>query len=165
MKIKAYKEEWYQDYKEPSMYIAFPSCTFKCEAGCNKRFCQNSKLAKMPDIDVNIRDLIDTYLKNPISQALVCGGLEPFDSWKDLQCLVMNFRYWSGDNIVIYTGYNKAEIEDKLEWLRLYEPVVVKYGRFIPNQKPHYDDILGVMLASDNQYAENLTYERTSKWK
>ena len=46
------------------------------------------------------------------------------------------------------------EIKDKIEWLRLYQPIIVKYGRYIPNQASHYDSILGVKLASPNQYAE-----------
>ena len=57
------------------------------------------------------------------------------------------------------TGYYKEEIQDKIEWLKLYEPIIIKYGRFIPNQQPHYDETLGVMLASDNQYAERLSYD------
>jgi hypothetical protein len=32
--------------------------------------------------------------------------------------------------------------------------VIVKFGRFIPNQKSHYDEILGVNLVSPNQYAK-----------
>ena len=28
--------------------------------------------------------------------------------------------------------------------------------RFIPNQKPHFDEVLGVVLASENQYAERI---------
>ena len=29
--------------------------------------------------------------------------------------------------------------------------IILKTGRFIPNHKPHYDDVLGVNLISDNQ--------------
>jgi hypothetical protein len=35
--------------------------------------------------------------------------------------------------------------------------IIIKYGRFIPNHQPHYDEILGVKLASDNQYAERIS--------
>ena len=34
--------------------------------------------------------------------------------------------------------------------------IIIKFGRYIPNQKPHYDEVLGVNLASDNQYAERI---------
>lgn len=31
--------------------------------------------------------------------------------------------------------------------------------RYIPNQEKHYDEVLGIYLASDNQYAEKLNVE------
>ena len=43
------------------------------------------------------------------------------------------------------------------EWIQrlaTYGNVVVKFGRYIPNQKHIFDEVLGVELASDNQYAE-----------
>ena len=91
---------------------------------------------------------------NNISKSIVCGGLEPLDSWEDLQNFIMLLRHRSNDPIVIYTGYNKNEIKDKIEWLQSYENIIVKFGRYIPNQETHYDKILGIYLASDNQYAE-----------
>ena len=154
MVIKGLIDEDFTNYKKPSMFLAFPICNWKCEKECGMRVCQNSALAQAPDIEVSVNTLIERYMDNPITKSIVCGGLEPLDTWEDLQCFIMNFRYWSGDDIVIYTGYNKNEIQDKLEWLRLYEPIIIKYGRFIPNQEPHYDEVLGVNLMSDNQYAE-----------
>jgi hypothetical protein len=154
MIVKEIRDEDFTSYKKPSMVIGFPRCTWKCGKG----LCQNSLLATAPDIDISIDTLINRYMDNPITSAVICAGLEPFDSWKNLQCFILNFRYWSGDDIVIYTGYNREEIEDKIKWLELYEPIVIKYGRFIPNQEPHYDEVLGVKLASDNQYAERIAY-------
>lgn len=152
-------DEDFVNYKKPSMFISFPSCTFKCEAECGVRCCQNSALAQAPNIDVNVNKLIERYVKNPITQAVVCGGLEPIDSWDDLQCFILNFRYWSDDDIVIYTGYTEEEIQDKLEWLQWYGSIIVKFGRYIPGQQPHYDSILGVKLASDNQHAKVVSRE------
>ena len=40
------------------------------------------------------------------------------------------------------------------EYLELYENIIVKFGRYVPNQLPHYDNVLGIKLASDNQYAK-----------
>lgn len=159
MIIKQLVDEDFVNYKKPSMFIAFPSCTFKCEKECGQKMCQNSSLVQSPNINISVNSLIERYMNNPITKAVVCGGLEPFDSWKDLQCLIMNLRYWCGDDIVIYTGYNKNEIEDKLKWLKLYEPIIIKFGRYIPNQQKHYDDTLGVYLASDNQYGVKINYE------
>lgn len=154
MIVKEIRDEDFTNYKKPSMFIGFPFCTFKCEAECGEHCCQNSALAQAPNIDVHVNKLIERYVKNPITQAVVCGGLEPIDSWDDLQCFILNFRYWSSDEIVIYTGYKEDEVQDKLEWLKYYQPVVVKFGRYVPHQQSHYDEILGVKLASDNQYAK-----------
>ena len=41
--------------------------------------------------------------------------------------------------------------------LKKYSNIIIKFGRFIPNQKPHYDPVLGVELASDNQYGEKIS--------
>ena len=139
------------------MFIAFPSCTFKCEKECGKKMCQNSELAQSPNIDVSVRAIIERYMSNPITQSVVCGGLEPLDSWKDLQCFIMNFRYRCYDEIVIYTGYNEEEVADKIKWLKLYENIIIKFGRYIPNQEKHFDDILGIYLASDNQYGVKIS--------
>lgn len=139
------------------MFLGFPRCTFKCEKECGVCCCQNSDLAKAPNILIDTNDLIDKYLANPITKAVVCGGLEPLDSWEELQNFIMCFRYWCYDDIVIYTGYTEVEIADKIKWLELYEPIIVKCGRFRPNDTHHFDEILGVNLASSNQYAFKLT--------
>ena len=68
--------------------------------------CQNSTLASLPNINIDIEHLIYKYLSNPITNAIVCGGLEPFDSWEDLYTLITHFRLITDDDIVIYTGYN-----------------------------------------------------------
>ena len=153
MKIKGLIDEDFVNYKKPSMYIAFPRCSFKCDKECGCQVCQNSALANEKNIEIALDKIIDRYMTNPITKALVCGGLEPFDSWKDLQCLILNFRYYTNDDIVIYTGYYEEEIEDeKIEWLMLYGPIIIKYGRFIPDDKEYFNYELGVKLASKNQY-------------
>lgn len=154
MNVKGVVMEDFINYKKPSMFIAFPSCTFKCEVECGEHCCQNSALALAPCINIDDNVLIERYMNNPITQAVVCGGLEPMDSWNDLQCFILNFRYRCADDIVIYTGYTEEEVQDKLKWLELYETIIVKFGRYIPGEQPHYDDILGINLASDNQYAK-----------
>lgn len=158
MRIRGLVDEDFINYQIPSMFIIFPHCDWKCEKEAGCAMCQNSALAQEPIIEISNRDLIERYMCNPITKAVVCGGLEPLDTWEDLQSFILNFRYWSGDDIVIYTGYNKEEIQDKIEWLKLYEPIVIKYGRYIPNANKRYDEILGVELASDNQYAERLEH-------
>ena len=69
----------------------------------------------------------------------------------------LRIKYNRDDDFVIYTGYNKNEIEDWIiDSLKNFGNVIIKYGRYIPDQEPHYDEVLGVNLASDNQYAERL---------
>jgi hypothetical protein len=120
--------------------------------------CQNSHLAHQEEISIeDIGKFIDRYyLDNSITEAIVFQGLEPLDSFEDLIDFIKLFITKSKDDIVIYTGYNKKEIEDKVSQLKDIikdNTLIMKYGRFIPNQEPHYDEVLGIKLASDNQYA------------
>ena len=48
----------------------------------------------------------------------------------------------------------EEEVKEKFNWIYLYKNIIIKYGRYRPNQKPHYDEVLGVNLISDNQYAK-----------
>ena len=156
IKIKGIRMEDFTNYKKPSMYIAFPSCTFKCERECGQKRCQNRSLVQSTNLEVGVKSIVNKYINNPITSAIVIGGLEPLDSKEDLFILISYFRVSTQDDIVIYTGYKEEEIKNQLQYLRAYRNIIVKFGRFIPNQQPHYDDVLGVMLASDNQYAERI---------
>ena len=153
MKIKGLISEDFVNYKKPAMTIMFPYCTFKC----GTEYCQNSPLSKAEDIEMDISDIVIRYLNNPITESVVMQGLEPFDSWDDLIEFVKQLRESTDDDIVIYTGYNKEEIADKITLLSKYKNIVIKYGRYIPDQKKHYDEVLGVYLASSNQYAERIS--------
>lgn len=146
--------EDFSNYKLPSMFIIFPVCDWKCDRECGKRVCQNGSLAKAPIKNVDVDVLIEKYLSNPISKAVVCGGLEPLDSWSDLLLFIEKFREKSQDDIVIYTGYYREEITDKVNVLKQHKNIIMKFGRFVPIQQKHYDGVLGVYLASDNQHAE-----------
>lgn len=157
MIIKEIRDEDFTNYKKPCMFIGFPSCSWKCEKECGMRVCQNSALAEAQNISIDIEKLVNRYLSNPITKAIVCGGLEPFDSWNDLKNLVSLLRTRTMDDIVIYTGYREEEIKNKLRYFRSYRNIVIKFGRFVPNQQKHYDEVLGVELASDNQYARRIS--------
>jgi len=157
MIVKGIVETDVVNYKKISMFIELPYCTFKCEKDCGIKCCQNSPLAKSPNINVETADIIERYLKNPMTDAIVFGGLEPFDSFEELIAFIKDFRRVCADDIVIYTGYNKSEIRGQISRLEQYKNIVVKYGRYVPNKEPRYDDILGVKLASPNQYAERIS--------
>lgn len=158
MLLKNVIQEDFSNYKTCAMFLGFPSCNWKCERDCGiKGLCQNATLAQAPTIEVPVAKLLLMYQDNPLSRAIVCGGLEPFDSWSDLKYLVETFRVVISDPIIIYTGYTSEEIIDKVAWLKGFPNIIIKFGRFIPNGRPHYDEVLGVKLASDNQYAERIS--------
>ena len=154
MKVKTIIDEDFTNYKKPSMVIGFPYCTFKCEKECGMQVCQNSTLATSPSIEVDLDSIVVRYLNNSITSAIVMAGLEPFDSYKDLYELTYEFRTKTDDDIVIFTGYNRAEVENKVKELSAFKNIIIKFGRFIPNAKSRYDDVLGINLVSDNQYGE-----------
>ena len=172
MKLKFLVEEDFINYKVCSMFLGFPNCSYKCniDAGCV--VCQNYELKGVPDIEITADEICEKYFSNNLSHAIVIGGCEPFDSPFDLTQLINTIRnkYNCNDPIIIYTGYKKAELQglvqgeypgvnyDKLaaayNQLQSFNNIILKYGRFIPGHTPHEDHILGVSLASDNQYAE-----------
>lgn len=172
MIVKGIEYEDFANYKMPSMFIAFPTCSFKCdkEAGCT--VCQNSGLASAPCLAVSEDYLVNSYVNNPITSAIVLGGLEPFDSVYDLRLLIWKFRKKTNDPIIIYTGYTEEEVR-KLEYIQTgtgckmnvldeildNKNIIIKYGRYIPNMPSRADDILGITLASDNQYALAYNWE------
>ena len=154
MIIKNLIDEDFVNYKKPAMVIEFPFCDFKCDKECGKPICQNSSLTKIRNIKIEEEYIIEKYLKNPIPEAIVCQGLEPLDTMVMLFLFIKKFREFSNDDIVIYTGYNKEEErpQDLIKFIKRnqYKNIIIKYGRYIPNQTPHYDEVLGVKLAADN---------------
>jgi hypothetical protein len=155
MKLKFLNELDFVNYKKPSMFIGAPSCTFKC----GRMNCQNSSLANEPIITIPTKQIIDKYRQNKMSEAIVFGGLEPFDNWNELLEFIKLLRreYFIRDDVVIYTGYNKDEIDPrKIELLTNLGNIIIKWGRYVPNEEPHFDEILGINLISSNQYAEKL---------
>ena len=133
-----------------------PKCDFKCDKECGSQVCQNSDLARQPDIKVDAIKVVKQYVSNPITEAIIFQGLEPFYD-EDLLLWVNLIRTYTHDDIVIYTGFYKEEIAPYLTTLKKYDNIIIKYGRFIPNKESHYDPVLGVKLASPNQYAERLS--------
>ncbi len=162
MQIKGIVDEDFVNYKKPSMVVMFPSCTFKCDKETGQQVCQNSTLAAADDIEIGAMNIVSRYDSNPITKAMVFAGLEPLDSFSDMLVLGSVLRYVSQDDIVIYTGYTEEEVDnmqnengryiDQIK--KILSPCIIKYGRYLPNQNKHYDETLGVYLASDNQYAK-----------
>ena len=77
------------------MFIGFPTCSFKCckEGNFPVEVCQNCSLAKANGVDVSPEHIVDRFLSNPITSAIVIGGMEPFDSVQDLITLVHPYNF------------------------------------------------------------------------
>ena len=156
MIVKGIITEDFVNYKEPCMTIEFPYCDFKCDKENGNQLCQNWALQFEPNIDISVSRIAEMYLENTITKAIVLQGLEPFYDTTVLYELIDCLRNATDDPIIIYTGYTEEELEKDLELLKFYGNIIVKFGRFRPNQKVHYDEVLGVNLASDNQYAKEI---------
>ena len=171
MLIKNLIDEDFVNYKKPSMFIGSSYCDFKCEKECGLRVCQNSELAAAPCIDIDLEEIITRFNNNPITEAIVFGGLEPLYAPNNETNI---FHYFSGvipelnegTDIVVYTGYYPEEIpySSFQYWGSMTDSIkghlIFKFGRFIPNRPSRYDDVLGVTLASDNQFAFDYSIPR-----
>ena len=112
--------EDFVNYKKPSMFIGFSKCSFKCDKEFGSCICQNSSLANSPSIEVSEKKIAERYISNPITSSIVCGGLEPFDTFEELINLITEIRNLTDDDIVIYTGYKYEEIKDKINILKKF---------------------------------------------
>lgn len=157
IKLLGIIEEDFVNYKKVSMTLEFPYCDFKCDKDAGQVVCQNISLRSEIPQEYLIQDIITSYVNNDISESIVMQGFEPFDSYAELFSFIYEFRKFSKDDIVIYTGYNKDEINDKVDDLTQFNNIIIKFGRFIPNSEHRKDDILGIELASNNQYAVKIS--------
>lgn len=161
MKVSGIKYEDFVNYKKPSMYIGTIKCDGKCwrELGLPSTICQNDELndCKVTDVDDDV--LCRTFIRNPITKAVVIGGLEPFDQFGEVAQFIMKLRkeYDCEDDVVIYTGYYPHEIDDMLDYLKKYSNIIIKFGRYVPNDEALEDAVLGITLASSNQYAVKIS--------
>lgn len=160
MRLRGIVDEDFVNYKKPSMFLITPFCDFKCDIENGTQICQNLPIIKDPIVDISNEELFKRYKDNDITKAIVIGGLEPFhENTFDEVYDFINFLRWDMscfDDVIIYTGYDASEIISEIFSLSKFANVIVKFGRYIPNQESHYDELLGVELASPNQYAVEL---------
>lgn len=173
MKVKGILEEDRSSYKKPSMTILTTKCSMKCNAADQCHFCSGAPLLALPDIEITKEELCQKYINNKNTQAIVFSGLEPFDTELDvlpfIDCLRNKFK--CSDDIIIYTGYSEKELEagfrndscaigveqNLYSSLKSYPNIIIKFGKYINNSQPRIDDVLGIQLASDNQYAVKIS--------
>lgn len=157
MKIKMIVDEDFSNYKKPAMFIGTSSCGGKCctEANIPLSICQNDGWRNNAPVHYGNEKIFKRYIDNKITSAFVIGGLEPFEQYGELLDLVVYIRdvKQCEDDIVIFTGYYPSEIHEMLHSLRKFKNIIVKFGRYVPNDTPVFDELLGVTLASKNQKA------------
>lgn len=155
MRIKGLIDEDFVNYKRPSMFISTSICDWKCckEQNLDISICQNADIVKQPTIDISADEIFRRYISNPISEVVVFGGLEPMMQFDEMYEVIKTFRNnGCNDTIIIYTGYEIEEISEQCNKLKTdFKNIILKTGRFIPDHHPHYDEILGINLISDNQ--------------
>lgn len=117
MIVKFVELEDFLNYKKPSMFIGFPHCDFKCDRENGNNLCQNSHLVKLRNKLITSDAIVNSYIKNDVTSAIVIGGLEPFEDFEELLILVQAFREKTLDDIVIYTGFNKEEKSNEIQQL------------------------------------------------
>ena len=161
MRVKTIVDEDFVNYKKPAMFIGTISCDGKCciEGGFPLSVCQNDGWRGCAPINIRDEVIIKRYLQNPITHSIVFGGLEPIEQYDEVISLIQTLRedFDCHDDVVIYTGYYPEEISIILAMMKKYDNIIVKFGRYIPNMKSRFDEVLGVNLASDNQYAERIS--------
>lgn len=160
IKLKGVVMEDFVNYKVPSMFLITSKCDWKCcrELGIDISICQNEPMAQQITKDISKESIYKAYINNDITKAVVFGGLEPMLQFNEVLNVIQYFREQGCNDIfVIYTGYYPQEIVTELNHLRHFDNIIVKFGRYIPNRPSRYDDVLGITLVSDNQYAERIS--------
>ncbi len=161
MIVRTIVDEDFVQYKEPCMYIATAFCNGKCckEAGIPLSVCLNDAWRGTATIAMVDEGIIERYLSNSITTTICFAGLEPFEQFNQVYDFIEKLRkdYSCNDTVLIYTGYTKEEIPEQIDKLKDFDNIIVKFGRFIPDKPSRFDDVLGVQLASDNQYAERIS--------
>ena len=157
IKLKNIVMEDFVNYKMPSMFLVSSVCNWKCciEQNMDIGVCQNAPLVQQATKEISIEYIYNQFVNNPITKAIVIGGLEPMLQIDEILSLIKYFRQHNEQSMfVIYTGYYPNEIANELFKLKKLNNIIVKFGRYVPNDKPTYDKVLGINLASSNQYAE-----------
>lgn len=160
MIVKFINLDDYVQYKKSSMVVGCYKCDFKCckDSGMPISVCQNQQIYNQKNIDVSEKELFEIYNENTLVKSVVFSGFEPMLQFEDVISVLKYFREnGCEDDFVIYTGYYPKEISTQLDEFKKYKNVYFKFGRYIPNNEKHFDNVLGVYLASDNQYGEKIS--------
>lgn len=133
-----------------SFVIWTQGCKLKCKG------CWNESMHDFNgSIEISIKDLIqqikDSILKYNVDNVTILGG-EPLEQLEELLLLMSNIKKLN-IGIILYTGYEKKEIEasDKIKIID-YADILIS-GRYIEEQR----NINNHLYGSENQLMEFLT--------
>ena len=144
--------ETFVDYKKTGLYVSGSRCNLKCKE------CFNENLKHSPTIKIKPSQFIEDYIiKNQVIESVIFSGLNWFDKFEDLIILISCIRLHSNIDIVIYTGYKEVELLEEINTLKKYNNIIIKFGEYISNDNSIFDEVLGVTLASSNQYAKKIS--------
>lgn len=153
MLVKTILPEDYVNYKKPALFIS----SSRCDGNCPN--CQNQFLKDQTTLNIDNKRLVKLFIDNPLTEAIVLAGLDPFASFEDTLEFYKELRKESPTTtVVIYTGQYPTQLEREINSLvSIGGPLIIKFGDYREGDKPHFDELLGIELASDNQYAEDFT--------
>jgi len=146
------------DYKKTGLYVTIGiNCTGKCwkKQGLNSKICQNWEYNNKYSL-FSIEEIIKEYYRNPFISCYILTGMEPFDNFEEMLLLISEIRISNDCDIVIYSGYNKEELEKHIETLKKFKNIIIKFGIYAVDLPRIYDDVLGIELISSNQYAKRI---------
>lgn len=155
--IKLYKKPYlvFSDFNLISIYCATTRCNGKCKKDNPIVVCQNEEIREKLDEykEYSGYEIYNIAKENKFCEAILFSGLDPLDDFENLITVIKEIRELNKNYpIAIYTGYTEDEIKEKIDMLRLYSPIYLKVGRYIPNRNSIVDKVTGVKLISDNQY-------------
>mgnify|MGYP004525165791 FL=1 len=147
--------------KGNKLAIWFQGCSKKC-LGCISPEYQSYNGGKKIIVD----DLLDSF-RDEKPEGLVISGGEPFDQPEALLYLVKEFESRYGEDILVYTGYQLKELQDKKDdiYKRILEHVAVLIdGKY----EASLDSGTG-LAGSSNQmiylFKKQEKYQEADKWK
>ena len=119
--------------------IWFQGCSIRCKGCMSKYTWDFNEKYKM-----NIEELINKILKYPVKRLTISGG-EPFDQPEALKYILKTLKLKGFEDILVYSGYEFEEIQDKYRDVIKYVDVLIA-GRFKEGLESPY-----IWKGSDNQ--------------
>lgn len=132
--------------------IVAPDCKHNCKGCCNEH------IKSMPTITRDSLDIMDEINNNYLISWVIFAGLDPL-TYPDELCEMIRLSLEGGLNVIIYTGEpDREHILKRAPDLSKFSGrgVLVKYGEYDETKRVHDYYSKGILLATSNQYVEEL---------